>query len=106
MPQVGIIDSAASGAHRSHAADEAEIMWNFPNDKKQKKCCHRFKASWILSEMISLFGNSLMNSSVLCPQKRNCCLFLPHNLEKKPLSKQITADGVKMDRKTMTILFL
>lgn len=36
MPQVGIIDSAASGAHHSHAADEAEIMWNFSNDRKQK----------------------------------------------------------------------
>lgn len=57
----------------ANVSDEAEIMWNFPNEKKQKKKFNRFKASWILSEMISLFGNGLMNSSVPCPRKRNCC---------------------------------
>lgn len=35
MPQVGIIDSAASGAHLSHVPDKAEIMWNFPMRKKK-----------------------------------------------------------------------
>lgn len=79
-----------------------------PMTNTKKKKFHHFNASWILSEMISLFGNGLMNSSVLCPWKRNCCQ--PPRPQRKnqklrTLSKQITADGVKMDHHAMTILF-
>lgn len=31
MPQVGIITSAASGAHLVHTPTKAQIVWNFPN---------------------------------------------------------------------------
>lgn len=37
MPQVGIIDSAASGAQLSHVPDKAEMMWNFPMREWKKK---------------------------------------------------------------------
>lgn len=39
MPQVGIIDSAPSGAHLSHEPDKAGIMWNFKMRKEMLLPC-------------------------------------------------------------------